>query len=91
MAGQWWSWALGLIGCAMFFLAGSKVWWCWYIGLGLQALWAAYAVVTEQWGFLATVPVYGFVYARNAVKWTREHREERKAAMFPYLGGSHTR
>jgi hypothetical protein len=31
----------------------------------------AYAIITEQWGFIPGVIFYTFVYARNVVKWTR--------------------
>ncbi len=69
-----WSWALTLMGCTCFILAGRKVWWSWYVGLATQVLWAAYAVLTQQWGFLVGVPLYGATYVTNAVAWTREHR-----------------
>lgn len=71
-----WSWVLTLIGCAGFFLAGRKVWWAWYINIGNQVVWAAYAIVTRQWGFLVGIPVYLSVFIPNAIRWTREHHEE---------------
>lgn len=74
---EWWSWALGLIGVAGFLLAGKKVWWAWYVNIGAQFLWATYAVVTDQLGFLISSAVYFWVFTKNAAAWTREHREER--------------
>jgi hypothetical protein len=72
MGDQWWSWALTLIGVTGFWLAGRKVWWCWYVNIGNQALWLAYAITTQQWGFLLSVPVYLAVFVPNAYRWTRE-------------------
>lgn len=71
----WWSWALTLIGVSGFWLAGRKVWWAWYVNIANQALWLAYALTTQQWGFLLGIPVYLAVFVPNALRWTREHRE----------------
>lgn len=71
---EWWSWALTLIGVTGFWLAGRKVWWAWYVNIANQALWLAYALVSQQWGFLLGIPVYLAVFVPNAVRWTREHR-----------------
>lgn len=73
MVDQWWSWILSIIGLAGFFLAGKKVWWCWYVNIANQVLWTVYALVTEQWGFLAATAAYTFVFTKNAISWTREH------------------
>lgn len=75
MNDQLWGWALSLIGVYGFWLAGRKVWWCWYVNIANQIVWTAYATITEQWGFLVGVAVYSVVFSRNAVRWTREHRE----------------
>ena len=76
MSAAWWSWALTIVGLTCFWLAGRKVWWAWYVGIAGQALWLTYSLMTQQWGFLAGVAAYSWVYVNNAVKWTREHREE---------------
>lgn len=68
-----WSWLLTAVGVACFFLAGRKVWWAWYVGLAGQALWLAYSVITQQWGFLVGVALYTWVYTTNARRWTKEH------------------
>jgi hypothetical protein len=67
-------WVVTAIGLTGFFLAGQKVWWAWHVNVANQALWAVYAVATEQWGFLVGVAVYTVVFARNARRWTAEHR-----------------
>lgn len=77
MSEQIWSWLLTLVGLVGFFLAGRKVWWCWYINIANQILWFTYATITEQWGFILGAFAYLFVFTKNAIAWTREHREHR--------------
>lgn len=67
-----WSWALTLIGVSGFLLAGRKVWWAWYVNIANQALWLAYSLLTEQWGFLVGVVIYLWVFIGNARRWTAE-------------------
>jgi hypothetical protein len=64
-----WSYTLGGLGVLGIYLAGSKRTVGWAISLAAQPLWMAYAVVTEQWGFLVTPVLYGSVYARNLWAW----------------------
>lgn len=77
-----WSWLLTIVGATCFYLAGGlngrKVWWAWYIGLFAQVLWGTYAILDleHRAGFLVGVALYGFVYVRNCIAWTREHRAE---------------
>lgn len=66
---MWWSYTLTVVGICGLYLAGRKLWWSWLIGLFAQVLWVAYAVVTRQWGFIASAFAYGWVYARNARSW----------------------
>lgn len=77
MVPWWWSVLLTSVGIVGLFLAGSKYKLGWLLGLGAQVLWIAYAVSTVQWGFLASAGVYGFVYARNWLKWRREEQQTR--------------
>lgn len=76
MTDQLWSWALSIVGLAGLFLAGKKIWWAWYLNIAGQALWFAYAIVTEQYGFLVAAFGYTFVFAKNAIAWTKEHFDE---------------
>lgn len=73
---QWWSWILTAVGLTGFILAGRKVWWSWYVNIACQGLWYAYAIVTEQWGFIVAATAYTFVFSQNAYKWTKEHFDE---------------
>lgn len=72
MGDQYWSWLLTAVGLTGFILAGKKVWWCWYINIGCQVLWFAYAIVTDQYGFIVAALAYTFVFTKNAIAWTKE-------------------
>lgn len=76
MDGQVWSWALSIVGMVGFILAGKKVWWAWYINIANQVLWYAYAVVTEQLGFIVAATFYTIIFSKNAISWTRDHFED---------------
>jgi len=71
-----WSAVLAAVGIFGLYIAGRKLWWGWLVGLGAQALWIGYAVVTRQWGFIASAIAYGWVYGRNAIRWRRERLAE---------------
>lgn len=73
-----WSYILTAIGVTGFFLAGKKVWWCWYLNIANQVIWLAYSLITEQYGFLAGVVVYTWVFVKNAILWTKEHSVQTK-------------
>lgn len=68
-----WSYILTAVGLTGFWLAGRKVWWCWYVNIANQILWATYALVTDQLGFLIGTVAYSFVFVKNAYAWTKEH------------------
>lgn len=78
MSIQIWSWLLGIVGLAGFFLAGRRVWWAWYINIANQVLWVAYSIITDQLGFLVTSFVYAIVFVRNAYLWTKVHNQEKE-------------
>jgi uncharacterized membrane protein len=73
-ASQVWSWVLTAFGLVTFWLAGRKTWWAWYVGIAGQVVWTTYAIVTGQWGFILGSVAYTFIYVKNAVRWTKEHR-----------------
>lgn len=72
-----WSWLLTAVGVTGLWVAGSRSKWGWAIGLGAQALWLTYAVVTGQYGFIVGCLFYGSMYARNFLKWHTAPQEER--------------
>lgn len=60
MISLWWSFALttiGVTGLVLVYRSQSLVGPC--IGLGVQALWIAYAIATKQWWFLLSAITYG--------------------------------
>lgn len=65
------------VGVTGLFLAGKKRKVGWAIGIGVQLLWIAYAIVSKQWGFIISAIVYGAV---NSINWRRWQREERESA-----------
>lgn len=67
----WWSIALAVIGILGIWLAGRKNRVGWAIGVGAQVLWIVYAVVTRQWGFIASALAYGSVYGLNWWRWSK--------------------
>lgn len=69
-----WSYLLAAVGIAGLLLAGSKRKLGWAVGFGAQGLWVAYAIATEQYGFIAAALAYATVYARNWLKWRAEER-----------------
>lgn len=72
---QIWSGVLTAIGLAGFFLAGKKIWWAWYVNIANQAIWAVYSILSEQWPFLVGVVAYTVIFTKNAIAWTKEHKE----------------
>ena len=71
-----WSWILTAVGVTGLYLAGKKFWWAWYVGLGAQVLWLAYAISTEQYGFIVSAFAYGAVYLKNGLEWQRARKAE---------------
>lgn len=72
MIDWWWSWLLAGIGLTGLWLAGNHNVHGWRIGVAVQVLWITYAIVTRQWGFIASALAFGFVNGRNLMKWQRQ-------------------
>ena len=77
-----WSWLLTIVGVTGLLLAGSMRKVGWALGFGAQGLWIAYALVTEQYGFVASALAYGATYGRNWLRWRREQSTGLKIATF---------
>jgi hypothetical protein len=67
-----WSYGLAAIGILGIYLAGQKKAVGWAVGFGAQLLWIAYAIATDQPGFIVSAVAYGAVYGRNYLRWRRE-------------------
>ena len=64
-APPFWSWLLTGLQVLALRSAGTGRWWGWLLGAGVQLPWIAYAVVTEQLGFIAGCAVSAAVQTRN--------------------------
>lgn len=87
MIPQYWSWLLAIVGVTGLWFAGSHRLIGWQIGLGVQALWIAYAIVSEQYGFIASAVAYAVVNLRNLLKWKRENMGKIEDAFKDWLDG----
>lgn len=67
----YWSYLLTAVGAVGLLLAGRMRRTGWLVGLAAQGLWITYALSTQQYGFLISAFIYGFVYARNYLAWRR--------------------
>lgn len=70
-----WSWVLMAVGVTGLYFAGRKKAFGWGIGIAAQVLWLAFALTTQQYGFVVSSLVYGWVYVKNFVAWRREEQE----------------
>ncbi|MEU6362239.1 hypothetical protein [Streptomyces albidoflavus] len=75
-----WSYLLTAVGVTGLLLAGRMKRTGWLVGLGAQFLWAAYAAATQQYGFLISSFIYGYVYATNYLTWRRAHQRNETPA-----------
>ena len=49
---MYWSYLLAVIGVAGIFFVGRKTLWGWFVLLFNEVLWTAYAIITQQYGFI---------------------------------------
>lgn len=62
-----WSYVLAGVGISGLLIAARHPKIGWWFNISTQALWATYAIVTRQWGFLASTAGYTVAYARLLV------------------------
>lgn len=67
-----WSWALAAVGVTGIFFVGKKVIWAWLILLVNECIWIAYALATDQYGFIVMATAYAAVYIKSYISWRRE-------------------
>lgn len=70
-------WLLSAITIWMTLLAGNVHRSAWLVGLGNQALWLIWIVVTGTWGLIPLNVALWIVYARNHLKWNATQRSPR--------------
>ena len=70
-----WPWLLTGLQVLSLWAAGRRHWWAWLLGGSVQLPWIAYAVMTDQVGFIpgcaiaALVQIYSFLH--NSTRTTR--------------------
>ena len=69
---QYWSYVLAAVGVTGIFFVGRKTIWGWWVLLFNEALWIAYALITDQYGFILSAIAYAAVYIRSYVHWSKE-------------------
>lgn len=57
------------------YFAGNRRVIGWWIGLTAQVMWVVFAAVTDLWPFYISAAAYGWVNARNLLKWHRERTD----------------
>jgi len=70
-------WLLSAITIWMTLLAGNIHKSAWLVGLGNQALWLIWIVVTGTWGLIPLNLALWVVYGRNHLKWRKAASQER--------------
>jgi hypothetical protein len=69
---QYASWVLGSVGVAGIFFVGRKTIWGWFVLLFNEVLWIAYALITDQYGFIFSAIAYGIVYVKSFLHWRQD-------------------
>lgn len=69
MSDQLWSWLLAVVGVSGIYFVGRKTVWGWVVLFVNECLWIAYAVTTEQYGFIFAALAYMVVYVRSYRAW----------------------
>ena len=67
-----WSWILAVIGVTGIFFVGRKTIWGWFVLLFNEVLWIAYALITNQHGFILSAIAYAIVYIKSYTLWRQE-------------------
>lgn len=71
-----WSWILAAIGVTGIFFVGRKTIWGWLILLLNECIWIAYALATDQYGFIVMATAYAAVYIKSFIAWKKEEEQE---------------
>lgn len=66
----WLPWLLSAVTIWMTLLAGNKHRLAWAVGLGNQALWLGWIILSSTWGLIPMNLALWAVYARNHLKWS---------------------
>jgi len=69
-----WSYLLAGLGILSIYLTGRKLKSGWAVGLINSALWIAYGLTSEQYGFVISALVFIGVQLKNYLNWSEEER-----------------
>jgi hypothetical protein len=75
-APTFWPWVLTALQVLALWAAGGTLWWGWLLGASVQTPWIAYAIVTEQIGFIPGCVVSTLVQAHSFMESLREPQFE---------------
>ena len=68
---------LSIIGVTALWLIGRRLWWGWLIAWGNECLWVAFALSTQQYGFILGAAIYGTINMANAIVWRKQYAEQK--------------
>lgn len=68
----YWSYVLAAIGVTGIFFVGRKTIWGWLVLCINEAIWIAYALATNQYGFIIMALAYTAVYIKSYMGWKSE-------------------
>jgi hypothetical protein len=69
---EYWSWVLAVVGVAGIYFVGRRTLWGWFVLLFNEIVWVAYAIVTEQYGFIVSAVAYAAVYIKSYLHWRKD-------------------
>jgi hypothetical protein len=75
-APTFWPWILTAFQVLALWAAGRTLWWGWLLGASVQMPWIAYAIVTEQIGFIPGCVVSALVQTYSFMASLREPQSE---------------
>lgn len=64
-------WLMSVITIYMTYIAGNRNAFAWVLGLGNQAFWLIWIVVSKNWGLLPMCLTLSVLYIRNYYKWIK--------------------
>jgi len=92
-APTFWPWILTALQVLALWAAGRSLWWGWLLGASVQMPWIAYAIVTEQIGFIPGCVVSAIVQSHSFIESASERHggpdeaaPRRRSITVPRLG-----
>jgi hypothetical protein len=68
---------LSIVGVSALWLIGRRRWYGWLLAWCNECIWVAFAVATQQYGFILGAIVYGTINMANAIVWKRDAKKEK--------------